>query len=267
MQIQGNLIALNAIQAMYSANKAMATASERISTGLRINSSSDDPTGLIIATGLKTNIQSVSKSIDSVNSGLAITGVVDNALSQIASTLSDMYAIASSPDDLTDDDYDTAMTAYKAAITTLSSSAVYNGTSLMSSTTDISLGTGDFAPNSISLTQTDLTTLGLDGGTDITDKDNASSAATLISDAIDTVSSYQASIGAQASVLNYHMDYLDGLTTTYSGAYGKIMNADLAQEAANFASAQVKRDGATAMLAQANSMNKEVVSYLLKSVS
>jgi flagellin-like hook-associated protein FlgL len=63
------------------------------------------------------------------------------------------------------------------------------------------------------------------------------------------------------------MDFLSGLNTSYSSSYGNIMDADLAQEAANLAAAQINRDGATAMMAQANSMNKDVVSYLLKSVS
>ena len=273
MQIQGNSIALKSIQAMYAANKAIAVASERISTGLRINSSADDPVGLMVATRLKTNIQSVSKSVDAVNSGLGMTGVVDSALSKMSDVLSNMYALASSPGSITSADYTTAMTAYKSELSSLSSGAVYNGSSLMASTTTISLGTGDFAPNSISLSQTDLSTLELDGtGTDITDLDitdldNATNAATLISDAIDTVSSYQASIGAQSNVLSHHMDFLSGLNTSHSSSYGNIMHADLAQEAANLAAAQINRDGATAMMAQANSMNKDVVSYLLKSVS
>ena len=272
MQIQGNSIALKSIQAMYAANKAIAVASERISTGLRINSSADDPVGLMVATRLKTNIQSVSKSVDAVNSGLGMTGVVDSALSKMSDVLSNMYALASSPGSITSADYTTAMTAYKSELSSLSSGAVYNGSSLMASTTTISLGTGDFAPNSISLSQTDLSTLELDGtGTDITDLDitdlDNATAATLISDAIDTDSSYQASIGAQSNVLSHHMDFLSGLNTSYSSSYGNIMDADLAQEAANLAAAQINRDGATAMMAQANSMNKDVVSYLLKSVS
>lgn len=268
MQIQASTIASQAIQAMYSANKAIATASQRISTGLRINSAADDPAGLITATGLKTNIQAVSKSIDSVNSGLGVTGVVDSALSSISSVLSDMYTLASSYSSYTDDDYETAMNAYMDEITSLASSATYNGTSVLASTQTITLGSGDFAPNSLTLTKTDLTTLSLSGGaTDITNRSSHSAASTLISTAIDTITSYQGSIGAQANVLSYHMDYLDGLTTAYSSAYGNIMNADLAQESANLAAAQVKRDGATAMLAQANSMNKDIVSYLLKSIN
>jgi flagellin-like hook-associated protein FlgL len=43
------------------------------------------------------------------------------------------------------------------------------------------------------------------------------------------------------------------------------MNADMAQETSNLASAQIQRDAATAMLAQSHTMNKELVAYLLMS--
>ena len=61
-------------------------------------------------------------------------------------------------------------------------------------------------------------------------------------------------------------DYATSNITNYSSAYGNIMNADMAEETANLASAQIQRDAATAMLAQSHTMNKELVAYLLKSV-
>jgi flagellin-like hook-associated protein FlgL len=70
-----------------------------------------------------------------------------------------------------------------------------------------------------------------------------------------------------SNVMTAHSDVLTSVSTAYSTAYGNVMNADLAQETANLASAQIMRDGATAMLAQANGMNKEIVSYLLRSVT
>jgi flagellin-like hook-associated protein FlgL len=48
-------------------------------------------------------------------------------------------------------------------------------------------------------------------------------------------------------------------------AYGKIMDTDMAKETANLASAQVRQNSSAAMMAQSNSMTKEIVNYLLKS--
>jgi flagellin-like hook-associated protein FlgL len=46
---------------------------------------------------------------------------------------------------------------------------------------------------------------------------------------------------------------------------GHIMNADIASETANLAAGQIQQDASTAMLTQAVSMNKSLVSYLLHS--
>jgi flagellin-like hook-associated protein FlgL len=43
------------------------------------------------------------------------------------------------------------------------------------------------------------------------------------------------------------------------------MDADMAEETAKLSAAQIQRDAATAMLTQSLSMNKDLVSFLLKS--
>ena len=53
--------------------------------------------------------------------------------------------------------------------------------------------------------------------------------------------------------------------TIQSQAMGNIMDADLAAETANLAAGQIQQEAATAMLTQATSMNKSLVSYLLNS--
>jgi flagellin len=95
---------------------------------------------------------------------------------------------------------------------------------------------------------------------------DAAASVDLIDTAIDTVSNYQSYIGAMENVLDIQSNVATSNITNYSTAYGHIMNADLAQETANLASAQIQRDAATAMLAQSHTMNKELVAYLLKSV-
>ena len=56
MQIGSNSMAQTAVNALHAANSAMATATERISTGLRINRASDDPVGLMVGNRLKTPV-------------------------------------------------------------------------------------------------------------------------------------------------------------------------------------------------------------------
>ncbi len=99
---------------------------------------------------------------------------------------------------------------------------------------------------------------------DVSTQTGASNALDVIDDAIDMIGEYQSLVGAQQNRLDYQSTYLDSLYTTTSGAYGNIMNADLAEETANLTSAQIRVNGSTAMVAQAATITKEMVTYLLK---
>ena len=90
-----------------------------------------------------------------------------------------------------------------------------------------------------------------------------SNAITTLADAIDMVSAYQAIVGAQMNVMDYQSSFTSNMSTASSTAYGNIMDYNLATETVNLAKAQLKENGAMAMLAQANA-SQEMVSYLLK---
>ena len=270
MQIGTNSMAQMAVRAIHTADAAVATSAERISTGLRVNSAADDPVGIVQANRLKTQIQSMSKAIDNVTQGASMVQVVDGSLSQISKVLTDMYTLAKYNSSSTN--YADLMSSYVSQIDSISQNALWNGSSLMygdntATTQDTVIQSGPGSSNTISITfdRTDSTSLLLDGSS-ITDSTSATATATAIETAQDTVSAYQSYVGAMANVLTYQSDALTSVSTAYSSAYGNTMNADLAQETSNLAAAQIRRDGATAMLTQANGLNKEIVAFLLKSV-
>ncbi|MEK0435374.1 MAG: hypothetical protein RL369_1423, partial [Pseudomonadota bacterium] len=122
----------------------------------------------------------------------------------------------------------------------------------------------------------DFTTLGFVAGTyggssddtrvselDISTQTGGSNAMTVLDDAIDMVSSYQALVGAQENILGYQTDYVAASSIAATTAYGNIMDYDLAAETTALAAAQIKQNGAMAMLAQAN-ISQDMVAYLLK---
>jgi flagellin len=122
----------------------------------------------------------------------------------------------------------------------------------------------------------DFTTLGFVAGTyggssddtrvselDISTQTGGSNAMSVLDDAIDMVSSYQALVGAQENLLGYQSDYITASNVAATTAYGNIMDYDLAAETTALAAAQIKQNGEMAMLAQAN-VSQEMVAYLLK---
>ena len=277
MQISTNLNALNAIRAMYSANANISRASERISTGLRINHASDDPTGLAMANRLKTQVGSFSKVLDNLSLGTAATQIVDDSLTQMVDILSDMRvaAVASQSSTLTASDrtaYQDVIDEYVDEIDSIADNAVWNGTSLMTtaSTMDIQSGTSSGDTTTLEFDKITAYSLSLENsaGTNllsVTSTANADSAVDIIDDALDTINEYQAYIGAKQNVMDVQTNVANAMITSQSVAYGRIMNADMAEETAKLSAAQIQRDAATAMLTQSLSMNKDLVSFLLKS--
>ena len=132
MQIASNTTALMAAAALNSANTQVAKASERISTGLRINRAADDPAGLGMANRLKTQVASYSQVVQNISQGAAAVTLVDDALSGMSDLLSAMRvaAVASQSSSISSSDrtaYQSEIDGYVSAISTLASNATWNG--------------------------------------------------------------------------------------------------------------------------------------------
>jgi flagellin len=93
---------------------------------------------------------------------------------------------------------------------------------------------------------------------------NASSAITAIDTAISQISSYQSAVGASQNIMTGETSLNNAMSTASTSAYGNLTNADMAKETAKLAAAQIQQSSASAMLAQANQMNKDMVTTLLK---
>ena len=268
-----NLDSLRALAGLSQANAKISQASERLSTGFRINRSSDDVGGMAVANDLKTQIGSFNAVLDNVSEGSAVTQVIDAALTEIVDILGYMRvaAVASESSTITSAErtaYQDEIDAYVTAIDTISSNATWNGTTLMSSASTLDVPTGVNSGDSTTLSFDKITTSELDiDALSTATTTTAGTAVNAIDDALDTVNTYQAYIGAMANVMEAQYNVASDTIINYSSAYGKIMNADYAAETAKLAAAQIQRDGAAAMMIQGNDLNRSLVDYLLSSVS
>jgi flagellin len=267
------LISANALNsATYDASKA----SERISTGKRINRASDDPSGLVRAMSLKADISSYTKALDNINEGVAAMDKIASTLASIYEILTEMRTLADSAISETDsatitayrDDFD----QYVSDIGTLSDQVIVAGAGVMDgtpSTVTIQVGISTSSTRTFDYVNTSASTLTV-SGLDFADTTEtysdaiATAAVSAVDTALDTVESYIATIAAQQRVLDINTDFVNSMIKNESIAYGKIMDANIAQETADMAAAQIRQTSAAAMLAQSNSMSKDIVLYLLK---
>ena len=136
MQIYSNVDALVASNALAKANSAAAVSSERISTGLRLNSAKDDPSSMAMAARLRARISSYAKAIENINNGIAMVQTADTALSSISTILTSMRTLAvssasGSTSSTTRTDNQTTLSTYRTEINSLANGAKWNGSSLL----------------------------------------------------------------------------------------------------------------------------------------
>jgi flagellin len=219
--------------------------------------------------------------MDNLYQATAVTQIVDDSLSQINDLLTNMKTLALSSATSTVDSTQRAINQeqfddYRTAIDSIANSALWNGSSLLNGDTTsmtIHSGTGSTDTTSLSFESVLSTVLG-PAGSRLSTLDISTQAGALaaiddttapIDTAMDSVSSLQGYIGAKQNILEIQSAVASNRMTIQSQAMGNIMDADLAAETANLAAGQIQQEAATAMLTQATSMNKSLVSYLLNS--
>jgi len=113
-------------------------------------------------------------------------------------------------------------------------------------------------------TATSLTSAALTGGSvaDISNKDNATGAVTLLATAVTILAKIQADVGKGQNNLTFAIGLASTQITNLSAAESRIRDADLAAEAANLTRASIAQQAGVAALAQANSAPQAVLALL-----
>jgi flagellin len=86
-----SLMAKNALQANSS---KLSTAMERLSTGVRINSSKDDAAGLAITTRMESQIRGLNMAVRNANDGISLMQTTEGSLSEVTNMLQRMRELA-----------------------------------------------------------------------------------------------------------------------------------------------------------------------------
>ncbi|GAA0658907.1 flagellin [Sphingomonas insulae] len=82
-----NIASLRATNASTSANMALQTSMERLSTGKRINSAKDDAAGLAISTNMNAQVRGMNQAIRNANDGISLAQTAEGALGEVSNML------------------------------------------------------------------------------------------------------------------------------------------------------------------------------------
>ena len=90
LSINTNLASLTAQRAMLNSNSALETSFERLSTGKRVNSATDDSAGLAIGKGLESHVSGLNQAVRNVNDGISMVQIAEGALDEVTTILQRM---------------------------------------------------------------------------------------------------------------------------------------------------------------------------------
>src|SRR5882724_10927238 len=92
--INTNVLSLNAQRNLSTTGGQLATALQRLSSGLRINSAKDDAAGLAIATRFTSQINGLNQAARNANDGISLSQTAEGALGTVTDNLQRIRELA-----------------------------------------------------------------------------------------------------------------------------------------------------------------------------
>jgi flagellin len=277
----------------------MSQAMERLSTGQRINSASDDAAGLAIASRMTSQVNGLNMAVRNANDAISMVQTADGAAVEVSNMLQRMRELAvqaaSETTSATDRDaLDVEFEALTAEIERIADNTQWNGTTLLDGTIGtngaVAFQIGANASQTVTVTFADFETAhasmvstgglfeGLDHATvnsgttgnnshdlasrDVDTTSNAGTAITQIDFALTHLNTHRAALGAAINRLEYAADNLANVSQNTSASRSRVLDADYASETTELARTQIIQQAATAMLSQANQQAQSVLALL-----
>ena len=149
--VNTNIASMNAQRSLAASNTELKTAMERLSTGSRINSASDDAAGFAIAESMTAQVRGLSMAAKNANDALGLLKVVENATNDVTDMLQRIRELAVQAQSGTNSSVDIANLQQEAnalidEIVRVSEDTTYNGNAYIgtqAATIDIQVGYND----------------------------------------------------------------------------------------------------------------------------
>lgn len=277
--VNTNVGAMAALQSLSATNKGLATTQSRINTGLNVASTKDDSASFTIAQSLRGDLGGLKAVNSSLNRAKSVLDVAVAGAEQVSDVVNEMKKKAYEAADAGIDASSRSainqdFIALRDRITTIVSSADFNGTNLLKSgggsiSALQSLQDGDGAaanwqPDSLTVANAGL---GL-GGSVVTvaangDVSSQSAAQTMVDTLTTTQSNLKttlSTLGAASRRVDAQLTFSSKLSDVVESGIGNLVDADLAKESARLQALQVKQQLGIQALSIANQAPQAIMS-------
>ena len=284
MVVQHNLQAANTNRMLGANVKAVSKSTEKLSSGYQVNRAADDAAGLSISEKMRNQIRGINQSVKNAEDGVSLIQTAEGNMSEIHSILQRMGELATKAANDVNASVDRKAIQDEIGelakeIDSISTKAAFNGTKLLDgSFNNKQLQVGAVAGENMAITISSmsatrlfgakgsaiaLNTSATSGGKlNMFSHASASSAMTLITSAIKTVSAARSLLGAKQNRLEYTIDNLENYSENLTSAESQIRDTDMATEMTNYTKNNILQQAAQSMLAQANQSTQGVLSLL-----
>ena len=286
--INTNIAAQMSANALTKNDRAMTQTMERLATGSRINSASDDAAGLAIASKMTSQIRGLDQAVRNGNDAISMLQTADGAMIEVGNMMQRMreLSVQGGNGTLSTSDLaalNTEFVALRTEIDRIANNTQWNGDNLLDGSAganglltfqvgaeadqtitanvgDLNLAAGATAYSAGSaaggILAADLSAI------TITTATLANTQVTALDAAIAGLDSKRATIGAALNTLEFAVDNLANGSQNASAARSRVADADYAKETTELARTQIIAQAGTAMLSQANQQAMSVMALL-----
>lgn len=274
LRIATNVQALNAQKNLYGLSNDISTTMARLSSGYRINRSSDDAAGLAISESLKAQIRGFKQANRNANDGISLVQIAEGGLNEVSNMLVRLreLSIQAASDTIGDREralVDVEYQQLKEEIERVAQTTNFNGTPLlngMGGTLDFQVGVYNDPMNdriSFDASQGKAT---LDSlmiqDISVLSKDQAQQSLAFLDEAMNFVGSARANLGALQNRLQTTSQTLATAEENFSAANSRIRDTDIAAESTSLAKNNILMNAATSVLSQANTQQQLALKLL-----
>ena len=275
MIVQHNITSMNANRQLGIVGNNLAKATEKLSSGYRVNRAADDAAGLAISEKMRAQVRGLNRASDNAQDGISLIQTAEGAMDQqhaILQRARELVVQASNSavlDDgskdvgVVDNDFDKIndeLKALKKEYERIGSQTEFNKKKLLDDTYKgqyLQVGANKDQGITVTIKKTAwaLSDMGSNGKTN-------SAQITEVDKMIKSVTTERSNLGAIQNRLEYTVKVDDNTAENLQAAESRIRDTDMADEMTRFSKESILQQAATSMLAQANQANQGVLSLL-----
>lgn len=281
MRLNKNLASLNIYKNYNDVLVKNASALNRISTGVKINSSKDNPSKIGLSEGLRLQLRSLEVAERNIQDGVSMIQTFDGVLGTINENLSRIRELTVKSGGVTSEDdlniIQNEINQLNEHIDTTVNNAEFNEVKLLNSDKVLdndnpqflnhTIGTADDEEVKIPIFNIKSNMLKDEDGNslaylDVTDKSKIDKNLKTIDEAINTVNSIRSKYGAIQNRLETASLNLSGSSINLQKSESRIRDTDIALEMAEYARTSLLTETSLALMQQSNNFPKDVLKVL-----